>query len=223
MAALGGTYVGGSASGWSFEDPAANAAALGLMAPVTTDLTFAPLDGGMTFAGVGDAGLNGTVGGSWSPEPTGNNDILYGHYSANGALSIPQAYNGVQLNTAPVASTSPMTFAPLPTTVAPALTTTAPSTSTTTGADATDTTSPKKKSTSGGGAKKPATKKAAPAKKPANDKPPAHRTVTVKGGDSLSKIAAAHGTTWQKLYALNKGVIGGNPNLIRPGQQLKLP
>ena len=82
----------------------------------------------------------------------------------------------------------------------------------------------------------PATPTATPAKptepkkpnepKKADPKPepkPEPKTVTVKAGDSLSKIAAAHGTTWQKLYELNKGVVGGNPNLIRPGQQLKLP
>lgn len=52
---------------------------------------------------------------------------------------------------------------------------------------------------------------------------PEPKTVTVKSGDSLSKIAAANGTTWQKIYELNKDVIGGNPNLIRPGQVLKMP
>ncbi len=48
-------------------------------------------------------------------------------------------------------------------------------------------------------------------------------TVTVKSGDTLSEIAAKHGTTWQKLYKANKGVIGSNPNLIKPGQKLKIP
>ena len=62
--------------------------------------------------------------------------------------------------------------------------------------------------------------------KPAEEKKdpkPEPKTVTVKSGDTLSKIAAAHGISWQKLYELNKGVVGGNPNLIRPGQELKLP
>ncbi|MGW3123330.1 transglycosylase family protein [Streptomyces sp. NPDC001107] len=45
---------------------------------------------------------------------------------------------------------------------------------------------------------------------------------TVREGDTLSKIAARHGTTWQRLYAANKAVIGGDPNLIVPGQQLDL-
>lgn len=53
--------------------------------------------------------------------------------------------------------------------------------------------------------------------------PPAPRTYTVRPGDSLSKIAARYPEawiTWQSLYNLNRGVIGGNPNLIRPGQVL---
>ncbi len=52
---------------------------------------------------------------------------------------------------------------------------------------------------------------------------PEPATVTVKGGDNLSKIAAANGTSWKAIYELNKDVIGGNPNLIRPGQVLKMP
>ncbi len=43
---------------------------------------------------------------------------------------------------------------------------------------------------------------------------------TVKAGDTLAKIAKAHGTTWKALYSDNKSVIGGNPNLIIPGQKL---
>ncbi|MFJ9041384.1 transglycosylase family protein [Streptomyces sp. NPDC102406] len=44
----------------------------------------------------------------------------------------------------------------------------------------------------------------------------------VRGGDTLGRVAAAHGTTWQRLYAVNKAVIGGDPDLIRPGQRLLL-
>lgn len=51
---------------------------------------------------------------------------------------------------------------------------------------------------------------------------PKSKTVKVKPGDTLSKIAAANGTTWQKLYQLNKGAIS-DPNVIRAGQSLKLP
>lgn len=74
-------------------------------------------------------------------------------------------------------------------------------------------------------ATKPADTKKPTEPKKAEPKPepkPEPKTVSVKSGDTLSKIAAANGTTWQKLYELNKGVIGGNPNLIRPGQELKL-
>ena len=45
----------------------------------------------------------------------------------------------------------------------------------------------------------------------------------VKTGDNLSKIAKAYSTTWKKIYALNKAVIGPDPNLIRPGMKLKIP
>ncbi len=47
-----------------------------------------------------------------------------------------------------------------------------------------------------------------------------HGDYTVASGDTLSGIAAAHGTTWQHLYAANKKVIGDNPNLIMPGERL---
>ncbi|MFI1396449.1 transglycosylase family protein [Streptomyces sp. NPDC020681] len=44
----------------------------------------------------------------------------------------------------------------------------------------------------------------------------------VRSGDTLSAIAAAHDTDWRELYAANKAVIGGDPNLIVPGQRLAL-
>ena len=44
----------------------------------------------------------------------------------------------------------------------------------------------------------------------------------VKNGDNLSKIAEKYNTTWQELYELNKEVIGNNPNIIKPGQILKI-
>lgn len=47
-------------------------------------------------------------------------------------------------------------------------------------------------------------------------------TYTVKSGDTLSEIASKYGTTWQKLYEKNKSVIGNDPNLIKPGQVLKI-
>ncbi|MDG9703120.1 transglycosylase family protein [Streptomyces sp. DH37] len=45
---------------------------------------------------------------------------------------------------------------------------------------------------------------------------------TVKSGDTLRAIAAAHGTTWQQVYEDNADVIGDDPNLIFPGQQLRV-
>jgi LysM repeat protein len=47
---------------------------------------------------------------------------------------------------------------------------------------------------------------------------------TVKSGDTLAKIAAAHSVRggWHALYQRNKSVVGGDPNLIFPGQRLAL-
>ncbi|MFJ5178358.1 transglycosylase family protein [Streptomyces griseoviridis] len=45
---------------------------------------------------------------------------------------------------------------------------------------------------------------------------------TVREGDTLSVIAERNGTTWQRLYSANQAVIGGDPDLIVPGQQLDL-
>jgi resuscitation-promoting factor RpfA len=46
----------------------------------------------------------------------------------------------------------------------------------------------------------------------------------VQPGDYLSAIASEHRVAggWQALYALNRTVIGKNPNLIFPGQRLSL-
>jgi len=41
----------------------------------------------------------------------------------------------------------------------------------------------------------------------------------VQPGDTLGKIAAANGTSWQSVYAKNRGVVS-NPNLIFVGQLL---
>ncbi|MEU2223961.1 transglycosylase family protein [Streptomyces sp. NPDC018347] len=45
---------------------------------------------------------------------------------------------------------------------------------------------------------------------------------TVREGDTLSTIAARHGSTWQRVYAANKAVIGDDPDVIVPGQRLTL-
>ncbi|MEV0281266.1 transglycosylase family protein [Streptomyces sp. NPDC050610] len=45
---------------------------------------------------------------------------------------------------------------------------------------------------------------------------------TVAAGDTLGRIADAHGTTWHALHAANRAVIGADPNLIMPGQRLVL-
>jgi nucleoid-associated protein YgaU len=50
---------------------------------------------------------------------------------------------------------------------------------------------------------------------------------TVKAGDSLSKIAREYDSQIpglaQKIYKHNKEVIGPNPNMIHPGQELYIP
>lgn len=49
---------------------------------------------------------------------------------------------------------------------------------------------------------------------------PAPRVHVVGRGDTLSKIAAKYGTTWQKIHADNRSTIGSNPNRIYAGQRL---
>ena len=54
---------------------------------------------------------------------------------------------------------------------------------------------------------------------------PATRTYTVKAGDSLSKIAEREygdASQWKKIHEANKDTIK-NPDLIHPGQTLRLP
>jgi N-acetylmuramoyl-L-alanine amidase len=48
--------------------------------------------------------------------------------------------------------------------------------------------------------------------------------ITVKAGDSLGRIAARYpGLSWQALYEANKDIIGDNPDMIFPGQELVIP
>ncbi len=49
---------------------------------------------------------------------------------------------------------------------------------------------------------------------------PSGSNYTVKSGDTLSEIASANGTDWQTLARIN-GI--ANPDLIQPGQKIKLP
>lgn len=58
--------------------------------------------------------------------------------------------------------------------------------------------------------------------KPAPDQTaPAPVVVTVAAGDSLSSLAGAHGTTIERMYAANTAL--ENPDVIHPGQQLRIP
>ncbi|MGW4507643.1 transglycosylase SLT domain-containing protein [Streptomyces sp. NPDC004436] len=49
-------------------------------------------------------------------------------------------------------------------------------------------------------------------------------TYSVVSGDTLSQIAATHSVSggWQQLYEANRGVVGDNPSVIRPGTKLSL-
>lgn len=54
---------------------------------------------------------------------------------------------------------------------------------------------------------------------------PDPQTYTVVAGDSLSKIAKAvygHANDWRRIFEANRDQIS-NPDLIRPGQVLKIP
>lgn len=68
--------------------------------------------------------------------------------------------------------------------------------------------------------------KAKPATATATSAPPAPRPAVVtaayivQGGDTLGRIAKAHGTTWQDLVKLN-GI--ADPNMIAVGQRLRVP
>lgn len=59
----------------------------------------------------------------------------------------------------------------------------------------------------------------APAAAPAAAAPSSGGNYTVRSGDTLSRIAAANGTTWQQLWERNRGTLS-NPNVLRVGQTL---
>lgn len=55
---------------------------------------------------------------------------------------------------------------------------------------------------------------------------PGPTVVTVQDGDSLWEIAEEHlgsGDRWPEIYALNRVVVGADPDLIQPAQRLRLP
>lgn len=55
---------------------------------------------------------------------------------------------------------------------------------------------------------------------------PVQQTYTVKNGDCLWAIAkrlTGNGANWPQLYEINRGVVGGNPNLIYAGQVYVIP
>lgn len=62
-----------------------------------------------------------------------------------------------------------------------------------------------------------------PAPKPAAPKPAPVRYYVVRAGDNLTSIGRKYGRSWQQLYAANRALIGPNPNLIHPGQKLRIP
>lgn len=71
--------------------------------------------------------------------------------------------------------------------------------------------------------REPIPKKVTPAETDRAAKAVESQTYTVVSGDNLSKIAknlTGNSANWQAIYNQNKGVIGGNPNLIYPGQRL---
>lgn len=57
---------------------------------------------------------------------------------------------------------------------------------------------------------------------PKHHYPSGGKVYHVVSGDTLSGIAEDNGTSWPSLYANNRSVIGGDPNLILPGQALRL-
>ncbi|GAB2444623.1 hypothetical protein GCM10027062_25800 [Nocardioides hungaricus] len=55
---------------------------------------------------------------------------------------------------------------------------------------------------------------------------PRAERVTVQAGDTLWGLAEEHlgsGDRWPEIYALNRAVVGGDPDLIQPAQRLRLP
>lgn len=54
-----------------------------------------------------------------------------------------------------------------------------------------------------------------------NEEAPKPVMVTVASGDSLSTIATANNTTWVRIFNANESIV--NPDIINPGQELRIP
>jgi hypothetical protein len=57
---------------------------------------------------------------------------------------------------------------------------------------------------------------------PKSKEPEAAPSTTAPVATARDSAPAAKGS-WQAIYQANKGIIGNNPNLIKPGQRLKMP
>lgn len=57
--------------------------------------------------------------------------------------------------------------------------------------------------------------------KPETSAAPEPVIAEVTQGDSLSKIANAHNTTWQRLFDANESI--ADPNVINPGDKIRIP
>ena len=78
---------------------------------------------------------------------------------------------------------------------------------------------------SGSSSTAPPPRAAAPSPVPPIADAPAARTYTVKAGDNLSKIAKevyGDASQWRRIHEANRETVP-NPDLIHPGQTLKLP
>jgi LysM repeat protein len=68
----------------------------------------------------------------------------------------------------------------------------------------------------------PTPRHAAPEENSPSSPPPTGTTYTVRPGDTLSGIAAGRGLSWTDVWAANKSAVS-QPNLLHPGEQLKIP
>ena len=47
-------------------------------------------------------------------------------------------------------------------------------------------------------------------------------TYTVVSGDNLTKIGQKYGVSWQQIFEANRDILN-DPDMIQPGQELKIP